>query len=139
MVFWGSGEIRVLSTPTQRRLRVWTSFPKGAGCTSSPLPVAYRGNPRTSNRGNPWTGRAAASSSSITFLEVLLGTPRFGVLGAWWKFSEGRSSGESSPFSSIRHCRCFFFSFSFVFLLGLPCAVCPSSDLALYRLVSILI
>ena len=42
-----------------------------------------------STRGNPGTGRAAASSSSFTFLEVLLGTRRIGVLGARWNSPEG--------------------------------------------------
>ena len=54
-------------------------------------------------------------------------------------FSGGRSGGESSSFSSIRQCRRFFFFFYFWFLLGCPCAVCPSSGIALYRLVAILI
>ena len=41
--------------------------------------------------------RAAALSSSLSFVEVLLGTWRFGELGAWWDFSGGRS-GRGSTF-----------------------------------------
>ena len=41
--------------------------------------------------------RAAASSSSLSFLEVLLDTGRFRVLGSWWEFV-GEDAAVASHF-----------------------------------------
>ena len=112
VVFWGVGRNPChLDTDAATPTGV-ASLPEGRQMYTFPTPIAYRGNPRMSTRGNPRTGRAILSSS-MTFLEVLLDTRRIGVVGAWWKFFGGRSSSESSPFSSILHCR----HFSFPFLL----------------------
>jgi hypothetical protein len=120
--FLGGGEISVVSTPTRWRLRVSPFLPEGRRVHLFPTPRSVPGE-------TLGLVRAAASWSSLSFLEVLLGTRRFIVLGEWWEFSEGRSGCGSSSFSSIRRCRyCFLFFFSF-FSFGLDCAVCPSNDL----------
>ena len=58
------------------------SFLKGVGCTPSPLPPRVPGETLGSVR-------AAASSSSHSFLKVLFGMWLVGVLGAWWNSPEG--------------------------------------------------
>jgi hypothetical protein len=58
---------------------------------------------------------------------VLLGTRRFGVLGAWWEFSEGRSGcGSSFYFRQSAGLGIVFFSFSLFFLLGLLVLMAPA-------------
>jgi hypothetical protein len=65
--------------------------------------------------------RAAAASSSPSFLKVLLGTWRFSMLGAWWEFSEGRSGGGSSLFRRSTGVSICFSFLSFFFQARLCC------------------
>jgi hypothetical protein len=68
--------------------------------------------------------RAAMLLSSLSFLEVFLGTRRFEVLGAWWKFFGGCSGYGSYLFSLIRRSWLFFSLFPFSF--GLTYAEAPA-------------
>ena len=78
------------------------------------LLAVYRGKPL-----------AAASSSSRSFLEVLIGA---GASESWSLVEDpgGRSVREASSFSLIRRCRHFLpFVFSLSFLLGVPVLLPP--------------
>ena len=52
------------------------------GCRVYPFPT-----PRSVSGETLWLVRAAVSSSSLSFLEVPLGTRWIKVLGLWWDFS----------------------------------------------------
>ena len=73
--------------------------------------------------GNPRTGlvRAAASSRRRfpSFLKVLLGTGRLGVLRAWWAGDGGRSGCGSSSFRR--------FAFAFIYFPFWACLCCCPS------------
>ena len=116
-----------------------TIFLEGVGYLF-PSPQRTGGNSRTHTGGNP---RYCPGSSVVIvapFLEVLFGTRHFGVLGAWWNFSGGRSGCESSLFSSNLRCRLYFlFVVLLCFLLGMIVLFVPAVTLQLYRLVAILI
>ena len=73
--------------------------------------------------------RAAASSSSQSFLKVLLGSRRLDGIGAWWMFSGGRSGCGMLQLSFIRCCRHFFLLLFSCLSFELDCVVCPSIEL----------
>ena len=72
--------------------------------------------------------RAAASSSSHSFLKVLLGSRRLDGIGAWWMFPVGAAVAGCFSFRSSGAAGISFSCFSLVFS-GHDCAVCPSDDL----------
>jgi hypothetical protein len=92
VVFWGSGEIHVGSFSTDAVMPAGAAFlPKGPRVYPFPTPHCVPGE-------TVGLVRAAAASSSFSFLKVLLGTRRFEVLEVWWEFSGWRSGGGLSLF-----------------------------------------
>jgi hypothetical protein len=76
-VFLGSGEILVGSSGTDVVTPAGVAFlPEGLRVYPFPTPLGVPGE-------TLGLVRAAASSSSLSFLKVLLGTRRFDVLGTW--------------------------------------------------------
>jgi hypothetical protein len=84
------------------------------------------GNPRTS----PIRGGGAVPS----LLKVFLGMRWFGVLGAWWEFSERCSDADNLCFRRPAGARISFF-FIYVFSFGLRYDVAPT--FSLYRAIAI--
>jgi hypothetical protein len=92
VVFWGLGEIPVGSSDTEAVTPVGDAFlPEGPWVYPFPTPLCVPGE-------TLGLVRAAAAPSSLSFLKVLLGTRRVGVLGVWWELSGGCSGGVSSLF-----------------------------------------
>jgi hypothetical protein len=92
VVFWGLGEILVGLSDINVVMPVGAAFlPEGHRVYPFPTPLCVLGE-------TLGLVRATASSSSLSFLKVLLGTRCFDVLGAWWEFSGGRSGGGSTLF-----------------------------------------
>jgi hypothetical protein len=90
--FWGLGEIPVGVSDIDAVTPAGAAFlPEGHRVYPFPTPLCVPGE-------TLGLVRATASSSSLSFLKVLLGTRCFDVLGAWWEFSVGRSGGGSSLF-----------------------------------------
>ena len=83
--------------------------------------------------------RAAASSSSQSFLKVLLGSRRLDGIGAWWMFPVGAAVAGCFSFRSFGAAGISFSCFSLVFLLGLIVLFAPTTNFLLYRMVAILI
>ena len=90
----GRGREKSLSAcPTMARCRLWFApfLPEGRRGNPCPLYPMCQGNPRTS-------GPGSSAENGGSFLKVLLGTGRFGVLGVWWSKVGGRHGCESSLF-----------------------------------------
>jgi hypothetical protein len=99
VVFWGLGEISVGLFDIDAVTPAGAAFlPERHRVYPFPTPLCVPGE-------TLGLVRAAAASSSFSFLKVLLGTRCFDVLGAWWEFSEGRSGGRRVIFVSLI-CRC---------------------------------
>jgi hypothetical protein len=92
VVFLGLGEIPIGLSNIDAVTPAGVAFlPEGHQVYPFPTPLCVPGE-------TLGLVRTAASSSSLSFLKVLLGTRCFDVLGAWWEFSRGRSGGGSSLF-----------------------------------------
>ena len=81
--------------------------------------------------------RAAASSSSRSFLKVLLGMRWSEVIGVWWKSSEGATVADHHRFRQSNSVVISFFSFLFCFFLGVLVLSASAVEPQLYRVVAI--
>ena len=114
-----------------------TFLPEGRRDASFP-PLSVPGETLGHTGGNLWNCPGSSVVVVASFLEVLLGTRRFGRLGAG-RTSDGAAAESHPVFLSNRRCRLCFLFVTFFFLLGMSVLFASALALRLYRVVAILI